>query len=68
LLASLGMNEWRRSSDAEKFRLLTVYEVARQFEFTPLRQLWTRLACRVIADAIWDSVGVIYPACLSGLR
>ena len=36
-VVKLGL-EWRRSSDAEKLRLLTVYEVAREFEFTPLRQ------------------------------
>jgi hypothetical protein len=28
----------QRVLDAEKFRLLTVYEIAREFEFTPLRQ------------------------------
>lgn len=39
--------EWRRSSDAEKFRLLTVYEVAREFEFSPnlvMRLLLTPVA------------------------
>jgi hypothetical protein len=50
------------SSDAMRARLKAT-------EAASAKHIWTPPACKGrSADAMWNSVAVIYPACLSGVR